>query len=80
MRISGKDEALLALGQVPAQTAARWGRVAGSTVHRAVDAGQLAGQRVGRRLYVDWLAFRVWLGPLADQLPQTALEAVERAP
>lgn len=80
MRVTGKDEALLELGQVPAQIAARWGRVAGSTIHRAVDKGALTGQRVGRRLYVDWLAFRSWLGPLALQLPPTAREALERDP
>lgn len=80
MRVTSKDAALLELGHVPAQVAARWGRVAGSTIHRAVDTAALIGQRVGRRLYVDWADFRTWLGPLAQQLPQTAREALERDP
>lgn len=73
-----RDLPLVAQGLVPAAIAARWGAYALSTIHRAVAAGALPGQRVGRRLYVEWHAFRGYVGPLADQLPDTAQAAVER--
>lgn len=72
-----RDVPLLALGYVPAGIAARFGDYHLSTVHRAVAAGRLAGQRVGRRLYVDWESFRRYLGPLGAELPATPAAAVE---
>lgn len=72
-----RDVPLLALGYVPAGIAARFGDYHLSSVHRAVAAGRLAGQRVGRRWYVEWAAFRAYVGPLGAQLPATPAAAVE---
>lgn len=75
-----RDSALADSGLVPAAICARWGHFARSTISRAVDSGTLTGQRVSRRLYVEWRSFRVWVGPLAEHLPPTAHAAIERAP
>lgn len=75
-----RDLAMVGQGWVPAAICARWGSVSLSSVHRAVDRGALSGTRVGRRLYVEWTAFRAFIGPLASQLPETATGAVEATP
>lgn len=76
-RITARDLPLVQAGFVPATTAARWGQYALSSIHRAVEVGSLPGQRVGRRLYVEWAAFREYVGPLGAQLPATAAAAVQ---
>lgn len=76
--LTARDLPLVDQGFVPAGIAARWGDYALSSVHRAVEQGAIPGQRVGRRLYVEWAAFRSYVGPLAQQLPETAQGAVER--
>lgn len=75
--LTARDLPLVAQGYVPAGIAARWGDYALSSIHRAVAKGSLPGQRIGRRLYVDWRAFRAYVGPLKADLPTTAKGAVE---
>lgn len=75
---TARDLPLVAEGFVPAGIAARWGDYALSSIHRAVTGGRLEGRRVDRRLYVEWTAFRAYVGPLAAQLPVTAQAAVEQ--
>lgn len=74
-----RDAPLLQQGFVPAGICARWGAYHLSSVHRAVDRGEVQGQRVGRRLYVRWESWRAYLGPLAANLPNTPAGAVETA-
>lgn len=75
--LNSRDGALIDAGFVPASVCARWGAYNLSSIHRAVVAGTLTGQRVGRRLYVKWATFRQYVGPLAAQLPETARAAVD---
>lgn len=80
-RNAALEETMAAAGYVPAQVAADWARYALTSIHRAVAAGALPGQRVGARsLYVDWSALRTFVGPLAEGLPASAADALERRP
>ncbi len=78
-KITRRDTALLDQEMVPANVAASWGEYALSTMHRAVTAGRLRGQRVNHRLYIHWPSFLGYVGPLATKLPKSAKVALETA-
>jgi len=68
---------LAAQGLVLASVAARHAHYSLSSVHRAVASERVAGTRIGKRLHVVWSDFRRYLGPVAEDLPETAIAAVE---
>ncbi len=74
-----RDTAMLQLGMVPAQVCVVLTGYYLATLHRAVDSQRLKGERVQRRLYIDWTAFLGYVGAMAQTLPQTAAAAVEKA-
>lgn len=68
---------LAAQGLVLASVAARRARYSLSSIHRAVASERVTGYRIGKRLYVAWFDFRRYIGPVAEDLPETATAAVE---
>lgn len=77
-RFAIRDAAMLKLGMVPAQVVVVTTGYNLASLHRAVDAKRLKGERVQRRLYIEWTSVLTYVGPMAQTLPQTATEAAEK--